>query len=63
VNDTLKLSWDETRDGGLPLSDYKGFGHSVLNYIVPTSLNGMSELRIQANTVRWNLEVPIHNVC
>jgi len=62
-NDTLKLSWNEARDEGLPLSDYKGFGHSVLDYIVPTSLNGMSELRIQANTVRWNLEVPINNVC
>lgn len=63
ANDTLKLSWDEEREGGMiQNSNYKGFGHSVLDYIVPTSLNGMSELRIQNNTVRWNLEVPINNV-
>ncbi len=61
ANDTLKLVWDET-GATIPNSNYKGFGHSVLDYIVPTSLNGMSELRISGNVVRWNLEVPINNV-
>ena len=63
ANDTLKLSWNEARTGdAVTNSNYKGFGHSVLDYIVPTSLNGMSELRIQSDAIRWNLEVPINNV-
>ncbi len=62
-NDTLSFSYAEPRNKGSIPPEYKGFGQSVLNFVVPTALNGLSELRIQENDIRWDLKVPMDSVC
>ena len=59
----IKFMWEESRPEGSISSDYKGFGSSVLNFIVPTALNGLSELKIHDKDIHWDLEVPVSSVC
>ena len=58
-NSTFTLLWDETVPKGIAEPIHKGFGHVVLNYSVPTALNGLSELRFTDQKVQWELEAPI----
>lgn len=65
-NDTLRFVWEEPRTegrgNGTNKQEYRGFGHSILNYVVPTSLNGLAELRIQKTAIKYELEVPLSSV-
>ena len=61
-HDTLRFTYVEPRNKGANPPDYKGFGHSVLNFVVPTALNGLSDLKIKENDIHWDLEVPMDSV-
>lgn len=62
-NNTFTLLWEESVPKGSPEPTHRGFGHVVLNYTVPTSLNGLSELRFNDENIQWELEVPMTSLC
>ena len=62
-NSTFTMLWEESVPNGAPEPTHKGFGHVILNYTVPTTLNGLSELRFTDQHVQWELECPITSLC
>lgn len=60
-NRTLMLNWKETREEAV--EEIKGFGQVVLNYITPTLLDGLSELRANDKTLEWMLVAPMTSLC
>jgi two-component sensor histidine kinase len=58
----LRLTWRE-RNG--PTADpcaHRGFGHVVLDRIVPEALDGRAKLELAAEGATWSLEIPATHV-
>ncbi len=61
-NSTFSLRWEETMPEGVTEPTHKGFGHVVLNYSVPTALNGLSDLSFKDQNVQYHLECPMSSL-
>ena len=54
----LQIDWVES--GGAPVHppERHGFGHTVITTLVAKALQGTSELKFEAEGIRWHLDIP-----
>jgi len=59
----FKLAWREHSRGCGRFGENKaGFGYVVLNRVVPDSLLGVVDYRMNDDGVFWEIEAPLHEV-
>jgi len=59
----FRLTWRERHEGlQLAQENKAGFGHTVLNRVVPDTLLGVVDYRMGEDGVSWEIEAPLHEV-
>ncbi len=62
-SEVFRLAWRERNESLLLAQENKaGFGHTVLNRVVPDSLLGVVDYRMSEEGVSWEIEAPLREV-
>lgn len=59
---TLHLSWIEEGGPHVAPPVRKGFGHTVLNRMIASSLDGAVAIEFPAEGLKWTVSIPAHNL-
>lgn len=58
----LRLQWRERGGPEIPQMRKKGFGHAVIERLVPRSLGGTGEVKLPPEGLVWTLSAPLENM-